>query len=216
MADPSVLHSSPAENPYAAPATDANFANGPANTNADYYVDGKLLVVRNGAVLPLRCMRTNEPATEADRFRKSLTRAFLPVLGVGLWLGLQLVLGGSVAIGVVTGLGLIPVWIYASRKQSCTATWYVQRRLQSRSRLLFEISLTAMAVFAILFFSMVSSVGMSLVQAGSIPTLMLLTYAKMDFYGIAIQKQEGDRFWIAGCSADFLNEISTEQARSRG
>lgn len=58
-------------NPYAAapiPSDDAEVL----DNSPSYYVQGDHLVARSGAVLPDRCVITNEPTLARDRFRRKL------------------------------------------------------------------------------------------------------------------------------------------------
>jgi hypothetical protein len=50
------------QNPYQAPAT-ASFA---TQENRNFRVDGKFLVVESGTVLPLLCVKTNQPLSKED------------------------------------------------------------------------------------------------------------------------------------------------------
>lgn len=60
-------------NPYAAPLTDSppNAANEEDGRSGDVWRDGKLLVMRHGAVLPDRCVKCNAPAA-GERLKKTL------------------------------------------------------------------------------------------------------------------------------------------------
>jgi hypothetical protein len=67
-------------NPYAAPSINTSYVN--PNERSVLFVDGDCIVITSGASLPERCIRTNEPTHEEDRFSTTLewSRPFRLVL----------------------------------------------------------------------------------------------------------------------------------------
>jgi hypothetical protein len=174
-------------NPYKPPvALDTMYGKPDAGTSR---VEGKQLVVRSGAVLPQRCVKTNQKITEEDLRRKTFEWC-------SPWVALSFLVSGCIMI----------VLYFVFRRQ-CSITFGMHSSVRKRYRnwLLFKV-LATVALFASLPFVAATDSG------GLIATVLILfIFAFITcFIGnspLSIAKHREGEFWIKGCCPEFLSQI---------
>ncbi len=174
-------------NPYQTTTTDASASLSAMNT----WVDGKYLVVTSGAVLPPLCVKTNTPIQPDDLQHRRL-RWCPPIVGLLI---------------LLSGLLLILVYFIASKR--CTITFGVSPDMlrKYRNRRIFKIIAVIILFFAVLFSAETDNTAVIIV----VLALFLIAVISL-FIGnspLAIAKHHRGRFWISGCSKEFLAHIQT-------
>jgi hypothetical protein len=180
------------DNPFRSPASDLGFPDGkPFDLSGPMRVDGKFLVVKSGVVLPLFCVKTNEPLSESDMRKKSLT--WCPPFVFIFFLF----------------CGLLSILLYFILRKSCHVTYGLSPAVQRkyRTRLIVK-SLIAAALFVALpltagFDDTVSTVTIVLFLVAVIVLLVGNS-------PLSITNHQKGEFWISGCSSEFLSRIAGE------
>ncbi|QDU55381.1 hypothetical protein Pan181_15700 [Aeoliella mucimassa] len=158
----------------------------------DIQVDGNCLVVKPGAVLPNRCIRTNEPTPPQDRRRQTLY--WLPV-----WL---------VVVAVLT-LPLLPIVYFGTRKV-CTITYSESRKSRARRH---AFVVHAILVGIGLFLGMLISTSHGMWNASVVTTVgFLFTLIVTAFAArgpLKITRHNNNRFWINGFSSEYISALES-------
>ena len=156
-------------------------------------VDGKAIVVTSGAVLPQRCVKTNVPVSEADMVRKDFYWCN------PLWLLLFFV------------SGLLVIIIYFAVRKKCTLTYglHPSVRRKYQVRVLIKVALSVALFLAFLFSTTTNSGG--LIVALLIAFFVSLIVAALGNSPIAVKNHVDGRFWMKGCSKEFLRELGGSQ-----
>jgi hypothetical protein len=178
------------ENPYQSPK--APVLPGPAP--AQVFVDRDCLVVRSGAVLAGRCVKTNRPVSDSEIVPRNL-----------YWSPSWIVL-------LILVSPLILVLAYFLVRKRCRLTFGMHSEIRRRYRrrtatalLLMIGSFLALPFLAATDFD-VLIIGMVLLFLGAISFL---------FVGcspLKIIRRERDLFWVRGCSQEYLAQTAAEQA----
>jgi len=182
-------------NPFEAPLSDLNpelDINDPSNLG-EVRVDGKQLIVRSNTVLPAICIKSNEPISEAELIKKTLS--WLPPL-----YALVLLIGGPLVLLIV----------YLVARKQCVLVYGVASTIQRkrRNRILMNVAISLLLFLAIPITASIDSPLAILIAVfaflGAIVSL-LLTGSQ-----VRITKHRNGEFWISGCSADFLARFQTQ------
>ena len=199
-------------NPYAPPTTSEVAPVCPAH---GFRRDGEFVVVRTGAVLPKRCIQTNEPIGQDDWNKEKklqwsakwaglcalsypsliLLQKWFPPLKDHFAFGMMVVVIGSVAITIPFQKTFFVTY---SLKGSV-------HRKQRRTRLTF-IGLLGLAGLALMlrtflgYFIWVVVVLVGVVIVSSLSAVRLLC-------SFRVTRHRDGEFWIKGCSPEFLDSL---------
>lgn len=174
-------------NPYKPPVALDTFSGKPdAGTIC---VEGKYLVVCSGAVLPQRCVKTNQKITEQDMRHKTFEWC-------SPWVALSFLISGCI---------MIVLYFVFRRKCSLTFGIHPSVRKKYRNRLIFKVLATVALLVSLPFVAATDSGG--LIAA----VLILFIFAFIaSFIGnspLSIAKHREGEFWIKGCCQEFLHQI---------
>ena len=180
-------------NPYQSPAT---IPDGPCQAGG-LRVEGKLLVVQSGAVLPPVCVKTNQPVSEYDL----VTRRFT-------WCSPLVAL-----LALVSGPLLILVYFVARRK--CTLTFGILPTINGRYRTFRIVKIVAVFVLFLALF-LVAPIRDSTPLVMVILVLFLISVVSLCFGNspLTVTKYRAGEYWVAGCSRDFLADIQGPTGRA--
>lgn len=174
-------------NPYQSPTTEC----APALGDGSFRVEGKLLVVRSGAVLPPICVKTNQPVSPHDVVSRRLTWCS-PLVALLILLS-----------------GLLLILVYFLVRRHCTLTFgllpAVRRKYRNR-RLVKSIAAIA------LFFALPVTAAMDSTAVTIVVLVLFLVSIVSLFIGnspLSVTNYRKGEFWIAGCSKDFLAGIQS-------
>ena len=154
-------------------------------------VDGRYLVVRSGAVLPARCIKTNELVEQA-----AVNKTFYWVNPA--WL--LLILASPLALLVV----------YLVVRKECHITFSMSR---SERRKVWTRTTASLLVFGAAVAATIVGVAeaeVGLAVAGIVCLFPGLVMAIVFANPIGVAKAKNDEFWIKGCGRDFLDSIRAE------
>lgn len=166
----------PSPNPYEPPRTDPELAEPKWPVIA---VDGSRLVVASGAVLPRRCIKTNQPTTEHDSIHTTLQYP-----------------------GRTFQLTLVP--------PECEITWFASPTVRWRSRFQKPLGgLLILLTFLVVFTDELQA------RVPVLPAAFLIAICGLTLFLVGDQKlkivdYKHDRFWIEGCSREFLRALDLE------
>lgn len=185
------------DNPFQAPLTDAqDFATSVLlGGRQQAYVDGDCLVVRSGAVLPNRCVRTNQPTSFMEERRQTLYWA-------PSW----------IAILILLNLLILAIVYFVVRK-ACDITYSESQELRSARRT--RVLITSLVCVA-LFVGMIAGIGYE--SAGvMIVTIFgllvgLITLLVVARGPIRPVKHKNGEFWLRGFSREYLDQLVLEGA----
>jgi hypothetical protein len=183
------MDSDPAINPYQPPAADLL----PSSKNsADYSVEGKHLLVRNGASLPERCLKTNAPATDCKRIKKTLHWVH-PLVYLSLLANI-----------------LILVILYFCLRKKCVLEFSISQGARKQHyKKAWGIAAFAAIGIAMLYFGAMDEQG-TLIGGGALITLIALILACTLGNLIRVTQHKDGWFRIPGCGEDFLRSIENE------
>lgn len=170
------------ENPYQAPATVSDAVQSEGEVRAD----GKYLVVRTGTVLPLYCVKTNQPVGEQELRRRRLTWCS-PFVGLLILLS-----------------GLLLILVYFLLRKNCVITYALAPEVRRKHR---NRRLAKIAAVVMLFFAVPIAAGSDSTPVILVVTLLFFAAVVSLFVGnspLVVSKYQQGEFWIAGCSQDFL------------
>jgi hypothetical protein len=175
-------------NPYAPPA-EASLPPSLPTSDVFFFRDGDFLVVRDGAVLPPVCLRTNEPAGE-DSWRKKVTLTWSPP-----WVFLLILINILVMLVVMLAIQKKARITYSL----CTAARAAIVRNRSIGFFLFLMAL-------VLFYEAFTWTNELAAAAGLIGVISLIV--SLVYFVIAdpvkVVKVNNGWFRIKGCSKGFL------------
>ncbi|MDB4265401.1 hypothetical protein N9891_01485 [bacterium] len=182
------------DNPYAAPV-DFNISD---NGVGNFEVDGKRLLVKNGSILPPRCIKTNLPVTPGESGKlKTIKLAWLNQL----WLLLIFVPAGILIIILIS--------IFKTRRGSITVSLSKRAIRKKRLTLAFWFGLlVALFTSGVISLSSNPGLGPLLIIAGIVPLIAIL-------FSIRYLSTTGERdgwFEVKGCHRDFLQAIQEESS----
>lgn len=175
-------------NPYQAPQSDAPGELRPGTEESLAAVKGKFLVVPSGAVLPLRCVRTNLPVTEADMVRKTF-----------YWCS-------PIWMLAFPFLGILVVLIYFVARKKCVVTYglHPSERDKFRTKILFKtLGVLGMIAAAISMMVLAPPNGPYLVL-GLILILVAICAGLLGNQILSIEDHRKGLFRFKGCSPTFL------------
>ena len=155
--------------------------------------DGKALVVVSGTSLPHRCVKSNLPVSDREMVRKEL-----------YWcnpLYLLLIFAGV----------LIAIIVYYLCRKKCTLIYGLHQsvRRKYQIRLLVKVAVT-IALFLAMLFSTTTNSG-PLIASLIIAFFVSLIVTALGNSPISIKNHVDGRFWIKGCSKEFLVSLSRAQ-----
>lgn len=183
-------------NPYATTSEDIPWADTAAFSEPmEFAVDGDAVVVSANAELPMFCVKTNEPVDELQG--KWVTMYWSPPL---------------LALSFLV-CGLLGVVLYFGFRQRCYIRVYYSQGLRRRYALSFAIRL--LIVTAIIGGSIaLCTLAFAPVELAilSMASLLLLLFGNSP---IRIKKFESGKFWIAGCSKEYLQRLSDMNFRGQ-
>ena len=171
-------------NPYQAPAETSTQAQ-----NLPFYTDGKFLVIRSGAVLPSRCVKTNQPIPESSLKTRDMSWAH-PMIAVLVLLS-----------------PLILIIVYFIVRKTCTVTYGVHSDIRRQKRKWFWIKI---ALAIVLLIAMLVASAADSPIAIMITLLALIAAVISLFIGnspLGISKHRSGEFWLKGCSEEFLESV---------
>lgn len=175
-------------NPYAPPTVP--FV--PQPVAAMYRREGNLLVIRDGAVLPNRCILTNQPINERDWTKKrSLT--WTPA-----WVWIFILFG--LIIALILALCL---------QKKAQLTYNICRAKRNRQLRFGAFSLLATFGGIGLMISALSfeQWGNALVISGIVLLIGGLVMAAISSVALTVKRYKDGEFWIKGCSPEFLASL---------
>ena len=179
-------------NPFEPPKAPIGEAESMADTRG-YYVEGKMVVVLNGASFPDRCVFCNkDQGDDGRRFFKDLYYVPSYVYFLLLFNVLFLIIGYYLARR--------PVLV---RYSVCGE----HRRMKTRNIIL------CLLYLAILIFYLTVGVAYEMVWflvLGLISFLVLLVVALRVNKGLIVKQRKGELFWITGFGDDFLRQLDAE------
>jgi hypothetical protein len=148
-------------------------------------VDGKLLVVRSGAVLPQFCVKTNQhvSASEYKQRRIKWTKE-------------------------TSGRGLIKIISYFTSRQFCELTFGLKSGWQTRARIILALKIVVMLLGWIGMFVMAAvfpdpAAILGCLAVGTIAAI-LLPFGNSP---VAIVRENNGEFWLKGCNPKFLSRF---------
>jgi hypothetical protein len=151
-------------------------------------VEGKALIVRAGAILPARCIRTNRPV-DTDGITVTLQ-----------WITPWIIL----AFLAIRLLGLL---LYFLLRKKCPVTYFLSeenRKITKNYRIVGGGAMAAGALLLILGFATQSAIGIVGVLMFLVGVIMLAIAARY----LRATKHKDGLFWVTGCSDAFLAEIN--------
>jgi hypothetical protein len=153
-------------------------------------IDGRLLVVTSGTVLPRRCVKTNRELSEQEMVKKDFYWA-------SPWWALL----------ILTGV-LVYIVVYFVVRKKCTLTYGVARSVQNRyfymNTLKALISIGLFIGFFAAFASGSTTLGLILVGLFVISLIALF----IDNAPIIVRNHKDGSFWFKGCSPEFLASLN--------
>jgi len=157
-------------------------------------VHGKYLVVASGVTLPPRCVKSNAKVTEQDMRRKVFAWC-------SPWVALTILI--SLCVTVI---------LYFVLRKSCEVTFGLHPavRAKYRNRLIFKLLLTVGLLLAIPMLAAAESEAIL-----GVAVLMFLVSFIALLIGnspLSVAKYGDGRFWIKGCSQEFLDDLVGEKA----
>lgn len=195
-------------NPYAPPATSEVLFPNPRW----YRRDGKFVVVRTGAVLPARCVKTNEKIGERDWFgEKQLVWIWWwaqfasPVVVV---MALFVITLNSANVEVMLYAIGVPVVLIAGvllvvGRKTLKVTYGLARRIRRRQSVIHgAVAICAVAAYALGFgdSDVLSLEPQYLLIAGVI-------IASIPRHFLRAARYRDGEFWLKGCSPEFLDSL---------
>lgn len=186
------MYPSPDQNPYATPVA-VGMPPLPQSVSSYYFRDGDLLVIRDGAVLPSRCVHTNQDVGPEDwtkRTRMTWTPPWVFVLIL------------------VNILVLLIVAMCVNKK--AWLTYSLSR--QARGRLIKRRSIA----FLVFVAGVAASIGSGVYIEGDLAVWLAVLCAVISLVAlfvlaltsaISVKKHTDGWFSIKGCSPEFLNSL---------
>lgn len=204
----------PETNPYAPPATSEVAQVCPAH---GFRRDGEFIVVRTGAVLPKRCIQTNEPIGQGDWSKEDKLH------GSPRWAGLCISLPCVTPLllqnwlpsifkdyfaVVIVAMMIGSVAIASIFHKTCFITYGLKgsvQRKQRRTRLIF-VGLLGLAGVALMLCAFLGHfIWVFIVLLGMVIVISLSAVRLSRFIRV-IRYRDGE-FWLKGCSPEFLDSL---------
>lgn len=185
------MEDSQIQNPYSAPAT--TDAPPVVPTDALYYREGDFLMIRDGAVLPARCIKTNLPAEPKD-WTKQVQLTWTPP-----W------------IYIFLPFAVLPVLIIAAIISKRAKLTYTLCR-EERSRVMKRKTFATLGIFAGIgtifacFFAVNGNTSAILAIIGVVLMIGSLVVIAVT-NAITVRKHRDGWFTIKGCRPEFLNSL---------
>lgn len=182
-------------NPYATPQASSPPVSS-SNNHSAFFRDGKFLVVRDGAVLPERCLVTNKETSHAD-WRKRVTISWFPS-----W----------VFITILLNLIVMAVAMLITQKKA-GVTYSLSReirwKIRKKNYLGFAFGLGAIGLFVggFTIWSEADSVGAAFLVGILLAIFSLICFVVANPLK-AIKYKDG-WFRLKGCSEEFLETLPT-------
>lgn len=153
--------------------------------------DGKFLVIRTDAILPKRCIKTNQPVDDPPVTRK--------LYWAPPWI-----------IALILINLLVVLIVYMVMRKECRITYYINK--QHKNRRLINLAIgCGLFVFGvvgffggIVFESGLFALGSALIWLASIVFLVIVGKV------ISVTKYKDDEFWIKGVCQEYLDEVRAE------
>jgi hypothetical protein len=190
------------ENPYASPEAPPAGPHSGASHSSGYFVDGNLLVARDGAILPSRCIKTNLPIGPVDwTSTKKLT--WTPPW---VWL---LILVSPVVLAIVA--------VIVQKKAKVTISMARPIRSKQVKQSAFGWCGAALGV-AILWFSCLQDQDWIAwgIGGGILLILVGLVFVSIPSSMLRVTKFKDGWFSIKGCSPEFLNALAAPNPTDLG
>lgn len=180
------MKSNPYESPQTSSEPDLPKGGAWSATENNVRVDGKLLVVRSGVILPRYCVKTNEPITELDMTRKTLT-----------WCS-----------PLVAFLFLLALIVYFVVRKKCVITYGISPEIKQKYRKrLFVKASVAVSLLLVLIFAISFDLFPLFLVVFS-PFLISLLVLVFGNSPLTVSMHKDGYFWIKGCSKEFLASLS--------
>lgn len=154
-----------------------------------YYVEGNELVVRDGAVLPAVCVKTNQPVPTDDLAKEEFTWC-TP------WIGLLFVISGPL---------LILLYFLIRKRFALTYGLHPDYRKQRRKRTMIK-SLVAVVLFLTMPF-LAAIDNMVLIAIAVIALIVAVITIFVGNSPLSVTKHSEGRFWVKGFSPEFLARL---------
>jgi hypothetical protein len=200
--------------PYAPPATSEITPACPAH---GFRRDGEFVVVRTGAVLPQRCIQTNEPIGQGDWSKEKKLHGspkwaglctalpYLTLLLLQNWL--PSIFKDYFAV-VIVAMMIGSVAIASIFHKTCFITYGLKgsvQRKQRRTRLIF-VGLLGLAGVALMLCAFLGHfIWVFIVLLGMVIVISLSAVRLSRFIRV-IRYRDGE-FWLKGCSPEFLDSL---------
>jgi len=174
--------------------------------------DGEFLVVRTGAVLPARCVRSNEPLPPGDWMRdKQLVwrpwgvKALEPLL----WVALALVFWKPLPAWVDPLRFMVPLLgvVFIARQKSVKLTYFLYRR-DRRRRLTGQIAAGLVGIAGLLLLQPEGGWRDGVAALLFMGGVFASNYYFLRFPLRAVRHENGE-FWLKGASPEFLDSLAS-------
>lgn len=181
------------DNPFRAPASDTGYSDGtPFDVSSGpMRVDGKMLVIKSGTVLPRFCVRTNVPIPDSNLRSKTLTWC-PPFVFIFFLFG-----------------GLLAIIAYLIMRKTCKVTYGLSDETQRkyRTRLIVKLLVTFALLCAIPLLMGYNDVVSTVVIVSFVVSLIVLFVGNAP---LAVTNHVKGEFWISGCSSEYLARVTGE------
>jgi len=183
----------PDENPYA-PSVTTLASSPPPLRPGGYHREGDLLLIRDGTVLPARCIKTNQPITARDWTRAAKIHWTPP------WVWVLLLLSPLVALIVAAIL-----------QKKATLTYSLSRPVRSGYLKKSAFSLALFFFGVLLLIYSIGSDNPTLQMPGIVTAILMLVVGLVLLVvlgkAIAVKRHQDGWFAIKGCSPEFLASL---------
>lgn len=183
------MESSTPQNPYRAPVSTAS----PYQTGGVYYRKDEFLLIRDGAVLPARCIKTNQPVGPKD-WTKRVQLNWTPP-----WVYFFLL------------AGLLPMLLLAVVTSKKAKLTYTLCR-EERTRVVKRKTIAALGFFgavAALIAGLANLEGNAMGIAALVAVILMIGSLAVIALtnSVTVKKHKDGWFTIKGCSPEFLNSL---------
>lgn len=176
-------------NPFQAPQYNEVLA--PEISTQQQQVDGKFLVVRSGAVLPPYCVKTGLPVAETEKITRKLTWTPIYVL---------IVFVISRLIGII---------LYFVVRKRCDITYSLAPAVKRKNKITqWSVFFIVLGCVGGIFLGSSLNSG-ALIFASIVLLLVALIVLLISNSHLSATKHENGKFWIKGCSPEFMKRIQS-------
>lgn len=183
-------------NPYAPPAEDGALGLMQEMETNLFFREGKFLVVRSGAELPHRCLRTNHPVGE-DGWRKRVVITCIPS-----WIYLTLLAGILFTI-------IFIVIFQKKAKITYSLSPAIRRGMRHKRLLGWVLLLSSIGLFFAGLTMIENSEYISIAVISACVVLVIALVAFKVANPIVAVKHRSGWFRVKGCSSEFLDTLPT-------